>query len=173
MVDEPVESQEAVIDATPAERASSAMAATGIPFEVTHHGHVTSLEEAAAARGLEPRRLLKSMVVRRADDDFLFVLVPGGRTISWPKLRALLGLSRLSMPSADVALAVTGYPRGTITPLGSVRAWPVIADAATPSGPVSIGGGVSGTAFTVDSTDLLRALGAQIADVTDPEQSAT
>jgi prolyl-tRNA editing enzyme YbaK/EbsC (Cys-tRNA(Pro) deacylase) len=172
MVDEPVESQEAVIDATPAERASSAMAATGIPFEVTHHGHVTSLEEAAAARGLEPRRLLKSMVVRRADDDFLFVLVPGGRTISWPKLRALLGVSRLSMPSADVALAVTGYPRGTITPLGSVRDWPVIADAAMPSGPVSIGGGASGTAFTVDCADLIRALDAQVADVTDPEDPA-
>ena len=39
--------------------------------------------------------------------------------ISWPKLRALLGVNRISMPSADVALAVTGYERGTITPLGS------------------------------------------------------
>ncbi len=173
MVDEPRESEEALIDATAAERASAAIAATGIPFEVTRHGHVSSLEEAAAARGLEPGRLLKSMVVRRADADFLFVLVPGGRTISWPKLRALLGVSRLSMPSADVALAVTGYPRGTITPLGSVRDWPVIADAAMPSGPVSIGGGVSGTAFTVDSADLVRALAAQVADVTDPEDAAT
>jgi prolyl-tRNA editing enzyme YbaK/EbsC (Cys-tRNA(Pro) deacylase) len=168
-VDEPLEDQEDPIDATPAERAGAAIAATGIPFEVTRHGHVNSLEEAAAARGLEPRRLLKSMVVRRADDDFLFVLVPGGRAISWPKLRALLGVSRLSMPSAEVALAVTGYPRGTITPLGSVRSWPVVADAAMPSGQVSIGGGVSGTAFTVDSSDLVRALGAQVADVTEPE----
>ena len=171
-MDEPLEDQEDPIDATPAERASAAITATGIAFEVTHHGHVNSLEEAAEARGLEPGRLLKSMVVRRADDDFLFVLVPGGRTISWPKLRALLGVSRLSMPSADVALAVTGYPRGTITPLGSLRPWPVIADATMPSGPVSIGGGVSGTAFTVDSEDLVRALGAQVADVTEPEASA-
>jgi Cys-tRNA(Pro)/Cys-tRNA(Cys) deacylase len=159
----------AAIGDTPAERAYAAISATGIAFEVTHHGHVTSLEQAAAARGLDPGRLLKSMVVRRADDDFLFVLVPGGRTISWPKLRALLGVSRLSMPSAEVALAVTGYPRGTITPLGSLRGWPVIADATIPSGPVSIGGGVSGTAFTVDSAALVAALGAQLADVTDPE----
>jgi Cys-tRNA(Pro)/Cys-tRNA(Cys) deacylase len=155
--------------ATPAGRASAAITATGIAFEVTHHGHVSSLEEAAAARGLEPGQLLKSMVVRRADDDYLFVLVPGGRTISWPKLRALLGVSRLSMPSAEVALAVTGYARGTITPLGSLRSWPVIADSAIPPGPVSIGGGVSGTAFTVDSADLLLLLAAQVADVTEPE----
>lgn len=177
MVHDPGASEEApsdaAPDAAPAERARAAIVATGVPFDVTHHGHVTSLEEAAAARGLEPGRILKSMVVRRADDDFLFVLVPGGRTISWPKLRTLLGVSRLSMPSADVALDVTGYPRGTITPLGSVRSWPVLADAAMPSGPVSIGGGVSGTAFTVDSADLVRALGAQVADVTEPEGAAT
>jgi Cys-tRNA(Pro)/Cys-tRNA(Cys) deacylase len=157
------------MDLTPADRALAAIEATGIPFEVTRHGHVASLEEAAAARGLDPGRLLKSMVVRRSDDDFLFVLVPGGRTISWPKLRALLDVSRLSMPSAEVALAVTGYPRGTITPLGSSSSWPVIADASMPSGPVSIGGGMSGTAFTVDSEDLVRALDAQVADVTEAE----
>jgi prolyl-tRNA editing enzyme YbaK/EbsC (Cys-tRNA(Pro) deacylase) len=38
-----------------------------------------------------------------------------------------------------------------------------------PIGQVSIGGGASGTAFTVDSQDLARALGAQVADVTEPE----
>ena len=157
------------MDVTPAERAHSAITATGVAFEVTTHGHVSSLAKAAAARGLTPDRVLKTLVVRRADDDFLFVLVPGGRSISWPKLRGLLGVSRLSMPSADVALDVTGYVRGTITPLGSSRAWPVIADASIPPGPVSIGGGASGTAFTVDSAELGAALDAQVADVTDAD----
>ena len=152
---------------TPAERARTAIEAAGIAFSVTTHGHVSSLEEAAQARGLTPDRVLKSLVVRRADDDYLFVLVPGGRSISWPKLRAHLGVSRLSMPDAAVAFSVTGYQRGTITPFGSTRKWPVIADASMPLGPVSIGGGVSGTAFTVDSTDLVAHLGAQVADVTD------
>ncbi len=157
------------MDASPSERAHAAITATGVAFEVTTHGHVSSLAEAAAARGLTPDRVLKTLVVRRADDDFLFVLVPGGRSISWPKLRGLLGVSRLSMPSADVALKVTGYVRGTITPLGSTRAWPVIADAAIPPGPVSIGGGASGTAFTVDSGALVAALGGQVADVADAD----
>lgn len=157
------------MDDTPAARASAAIGAAGLPHEVTTHGPVRSLEEAAEARGLTPDRVLKSLVVRRADDDFLFVLVPGGRTISWPKLRALLGVSRLSMPDAAVALEVTGYPRGTITPFGSVRAWPVIADAAIPAGPVSIGGGAHGIAFTVDSAALAAALHAQVADVTGSE----
>ena len=106
-------------------------------------------------------------MVRLAEDDYRFVLVPGGREISWPKLRAVLGVSRMSMPAADVALAVTGYERGTITPLGSTRAWPVIADASL-SGEVSIGGGAHGVALTVDAGELAAALGATVADVTDP-----
>jgi Cys-tRNA(Pro) deacylase len=157
------------MDITPAERARTAIEAAGIDFSVTTHGHVSSLEEAAQARGLTPDRVLKSLVVRRADDDYLFVLVPGGRSISWPKLRAHLGVSRLSMPDAAVAFSVTGYQRGTITPFGSTRVWPVIADVSMPHGPVSIGGGVSGTAFTVDSADLVTCLAAQVADVTEAE----
>lgn len=153
----------------PAERARSAITAAGVDFETTTHGPVSSLEEAAHARGLTPERVLKSLVVRRADDDYLFVLVPGGRAISWPKLRALLSVNRLSMPSAEEALAVTGYARGTITPFGSLLPWPVIADAAIPDGRVSIGGGAHGTGFTVDCADLVRVLDAQVADVTDIE----
>ena len=86
---------------------------------MTRHGPVGSLEEAAAARGVEPRQIVKTMVVRVAEGDHRFVLVPGDREIAWPKLRALLGVNRLSMPSADAAYDVTGYVRGTITPLGS------------------------------------------------------
>lgn len=152
---------------TPAIRA---VVELGIEHTVTRHGRVNSLEEAAAARGIEPRDLLKTLVVRRAADDYLFVLMPGDREISWPKLRAHLGVSRLSMPSADVAKDVTGYERGTITPFGSTTAWPVIADATlTEAGrTVSVGGGAHGVAITLAATDLLAATDATAADVTDP-----
>lgn len=157
------------MEPTPAERARTAIDVSGIRYRVTDHGPVRSLEEAAAARGLTPERILKTLVVRRGDDDFLFVLVPGGRAISWPKLRALLGVSRLSMPDAEVAQEVTGYARGTITPFGSTQPWPVIADQGVPPGEVSIGGGAHGTAFTVDSHELAATLGAQVADVSEPD----
>lgn len=152
-----------------ASRAHESILASGLTFKVTEHGPVASLEEAAAERGLAPAQVLKSIVVRRGEGDFLFVLVPGGRTISWPKLRALLAVKRLSMPSADEAQSVTGYARGTITPFGSLTQLPVIADLAIPDGPVSIGGGAHGVAFTVDSGELVRTLAAEVADVTEPE----
>ena len=67
---------------------------------------------------------------------------------------------------ADAAREVTGYVRGTITPLGSLQALPVIADERV-TGQVSIGGGAHGVALTLDAAALVGALGATVADVTD------
>ena len=61
---------------------------------------------------------MRTILVRRAADDYLFVLVPGGRRFDWPKLRAHLGTNRLSLPDRGGAKAETGYERGTITPFG-------------------------------------------------------
>ena len=140
--------------------------ALGLQFEVVRHGRVRSLAEAAAARGVTPAQVVKTLVVRVADGDYRFVLVPGDREIAWPKLRALLGVNRLSMPSADTAREVTGYERGTITPLGSTHPWPVVADASM-AGTVSIGGGAHGVALTVSADELVGVLGATVADVTE------
>lgn len=151
------------------QRAIAALEASGVQFTITRHGPVSSLAEAAAARGVEPAQIVKTLVVRRGDDDFLFVLVPGDRQISWPKLRALLGVSRLSMPDKEIAREVTGYERGTITPFGSLTAWPVIADERVTATPViSIGAGAHGVSATLTSDDVVTALGAQRADVTEP-----
>jgi len=155
--------------------ATRAIAELGIDHEVTAHGKVNSLEEAAAARGVTPDRLLKTLVIRRGDDDFVLVLVPGDRQISWPKLRAHLGVSRLSLPDKDVAQEATGYERGTITPFGaelspSGEPWPVIADAliAERGGSVSIGGGAHGVGITLDAATLVDVIRADVADVTEP-----
>lgn len=146
-------------------RATSALQELGIGHRVTRHGPVRSLEEAAALRGIATRDLVKTIVVRRGDDDYVFVLVPGDREFSWPKLRALLGVNRLSMPDAAQALAVTGYERGTITPFGATTPWPVIADAAIVGRTISMGGGAHGVAVTLAADDVIEALAATVADV--------
>lgn len=152
------------------QRAIEALEAAGLDFTLTRHGRVSSLAEAAEARGVQPRDLIKTLVVRRADDDFLFVLVPGDREISWPKLRSRLGVSRMSMPDKDVAKQATGYERGTITPFGSTTAWPVVADASLAGDPdrmISLGAGAHGVAVTVNAEAVIPALEAQVADVTE------
>ena len=83
------------------------------------------------------------------------------------QLRSLLGVTRISMPAADAARAVTGYERGTIT--RSARR------PRCPSSPTSaswpdrlLGAGAHGVAATLAADDVIAHLGAQVADVTDP-----
>jgi Cys-tRNA(Pro)/Cys-tRNA(Cys) deacylase len=104
-------------------------------------------------------------VVRRGEDDFLLVLAPGGRALSWPKLRRLAGVSRLSLPGAEVARRATGYERGTITPFGPARPWPVIADERVRGRTITPGAGEHGLALAADADATLRALDASVADM--------
>ena len=153
------------------ERALAAVEAAGLTARVIRHGPVRSLAEAAEARGVGPVDVIKTLVVRRGDGDFLFVLVPGDRSLSWPKLRDLLGVSRISMPDAATALEATGYERGTITPFGSTTAWPVVADDRLRGRTVTLGAGAHGVAIAVDADAALAALDAVVADVTDRDEN--
>jgi Cys-tRNA(Pro)/Cys-tRNA(Cys) deacylase len=144
--------------------------AARLRYRVIRHGPVRSLAEAAQARGVTPADVVKTLVVRRADNDFVFVLVPGDRTISWRKLRATLGVSRLSLPDAAAAKTATGYERGTITPFGSSRAWPVVADIRVMGREITLGAGEHGVAIAAEANDIVRALDAVVADISDPEK---
>ncbi|GIE98915.1 aminoacyl-tRNA deacylase [Paractinoplanes rishiriensis] len=148
--------------------AESAAVALGVRHRVIRHGPVASVAEAAAAQGVEVRDLIKTIVVRRGAGDYVFVLVPGDRSISWPKLRALLGVNRLSLPDAVTAKDATGYERGTITPFGSAKPWPVIADERARGRSISLGAGERGVGLQVAADEAVGALDGTFADVTEP-----
>jgi Cys-tRNA(Pro) deacylase len=154
---------------TGVERVRADAAARGLDIEVIERPAARSLEEAAELMGITPADIVKSLVVKRSDDTYVFALVPGGRKISWPKLRGLLGVNKLQLPDASLALAATGYERGTITPLGSTTAWPVVVDATIAGRRVSMGAGEHGRSLFVEADELIRALDATVADISDPE----
>ena len=58
-----------------------------------------------------------------------------------------------------------GCERGTITPFGSIREWPVIADERLGGRQITLGGGAHGVAVALDADATLAALGATVADV--------
>lgn len=156
---------------TPALRA---LEGSDLAYEAVRTERARSAEESASFQEIELGQLLRTIVVRRGADDYVFVLVPGGRQIDWPRLRAHLGVSRLSLPDADEAKAATGYERGTITPFGSANAWPVIADAVIPYlERVAIGGGGHGVNLHLAGSDLVWFLGADVAEVTRPDADRT
>ena len=142
-------------------------AARGIPIEIVERPAAGSLEQAASLLGISPSAIVKSLVVKRHDGTFLFALVPGDRQISWSKLRAVVGVNKLQLPSQDVALEATGYERGTITPLGSTTAWPVFIDSLV-GGRIALGAGEHGYSAWVLADDLVRGLDATVTDISDP-----
>ena len=127
-----------------------------------------SLPEAAALLGIEPAGIVKTLVVKRSDDTFLFALVPGDRSISWPKLRAIVGVNKLQLPDPQRAHEATGYERGTIVPIGSSQDWPVYADEQIAGRRIAMGAGAHGYSLFVEADDLIAAYGATVADISQP-----
>lgn len=157
----------------PSTPALRSLAAADVPHRVVRTRRAGSAEESAELQGIPLGALLRTIVVRRGEDDYLFVVVPAGRRFDWPKLRTLLGVRRMTLPDADEARDVTGYERYTITPFGSSRAWPVIVDAAVlEHETVAIGGGGFGINVHLAPATLVDHLDATIADVSDPGPAA-
>jgi Cys-tRNA(Pro)/Cys-tRNA(Cys) deacylase len=111
--------------------------------------------------------MAKTIVVRRSNGSYLFVVIPGDTQIAWPKLRSLLGVSKMKLPDAVEALEATGYERGTITPIGSDPSWPVIIDRQLLGRRAALGAGGHGYSAFVDIDDLVRAFDATVADIAD------
>ncbi|MGO4452845.1 aminoacyl-tRNA deacylase [Arthrobacter sp. RAF14] len=150
-------------------RVRDAAAARGLEIEIRERPAAGSLPEAAALLGIPPSGIVKTLVVKRSDGTYLFALVPGGRAISWPKLRAVVGVNKLRLPDAELAFEATGYVRGTITPVGSTTDWPVFADESIVGRRVALGAGAHGYSLFVEADELIRAYGATVADITVPE----
>lgn len=149
-------------------RVRDAAAARGLEIELRERPAASSLHEAAALLGLTPADIVKTLVVKRSDDSYLFALIPGDRAISWPKLRALVGVNKLRLPEPELALAATGYERGTIVPIGSAQEWPVYADASIAGRRIAMGAGAHGYSLFVDADDLITAYQAVVADISQP-----
>ena len=134
--------------------------ARGIPHRVFRHpGPVVSLEQAARERGQAPEQVIRSIVFRMGEGEFVMVLMAGEQQVSWRSLRRYLGQSRLSMASEAELLEVTGYPAGAVSPFGLPRPMRVLADEAVfAPEEVSIGSGERGLTVILQTAALRRAL---------------
>jgi Cys-tRNA(Pro)/Cys-tRNA(Cys) deacylase len=133
----------------------------GIPYHFFRHpGAVNSLEQAAQERGQRPEQIIRSIVFRLAENEYVMVLVAGPRQVDWPTLRRYLGTSRMTMASEAEVLAVTGYPLGAVSPFGLAHPLRILADESIfVEDEVSIGSGVRYSTVILRQEDLQRGLG--------------
>ena len=152
----------------PLHRVKEAASARGLSIEIRERPVAKTLVEAAELLGIQPAGIVKTLVVKRSDDSYLFALVPGDRAISWPKLRAIVGVNKLQLPDPQRAREATGYERGTIVPIGSAGDWPIYADERIAGERIAMGAGAHGYSLFVDADDLIAAYGATVADISQP-----
>ena len=141
-------------------RVSQKLTELGIPHRVFRHtGQVTSLEQAASERGLQPGQVVRSIVFRLGEGRFAMVLVAGAAQISWPALRAHFGQSRLTMADPAEVQQATGYRIGTVSPVGLPSPLPILIDESVLQfEEISMGSGEPNTGILLKRDDLVKIL---------------
>lgn len=132
----------------------------GVPFSVFQHpGPVRSLEQAAQERGQQPEQVVRSIVFRLGEGEFVMVLMPGPGQVPWKALRRYLAQSRLTMATEEELLQATGYLPGAVTPFGLPQTMRILVDQGILSQPeISLGSGQRGLAIIMTPQDMLAAL---------------
>jgi prolyl-tRNA editing enzyme YbaK/EbsC (Cys-tRNA(Pro) deacylase) len=85
-----------------------------------------TVAEAAAAHGVEPGRIAKTLSLRVGERVFL-VVAAGDTRLDNRKVKAAFG-GKASMPSPDEVQALTGHPVGGVCPFGLATPLPVYCD---------------------------------------------
>lgn len=139
----------------------------GIPYRIYLHPRpVHSLEQAARERGLAPDQIIRSLLFRLENGEFVLVLMPGARQVSWPKLRQHLGVSRLTTASREQVLAATGYAPGAVTPFGLPTRLRILADRSVLAHErLSLGAGAPNSGLILSLRDLLAVVQPEVLDL--------
>jgi Cys-tRNA(Pro)/Cys-tRNA(Cys) deacylase len=151
---------------TPAVRA---LEAAGVAFALHPYRHDAAAdsygEEAAAALGLNPEQVFKTLLVT-GDVGPAVAIVPVQRRLSLKALAAALGSKRVEMCAPAEAQRVTGYVVGGISPFGQRRTLPTVIDATCEHYDVIyVSGGRRGLDIGVAPGDLIALLGAVTAEI--------
>ena len=132
-----------------------------IPYRLFQHSRsVHSIEEAAEERGERPEQIVRSILFRLSNEDFLMVLIAGPSQISWKALRVFLKQSRLTMAIEEEVIRVTGYQVGAVSPFGLPQPLRILVDEIVlVEEEISIGSGQRGLAVILLKKDFLQAMG--------------
>ena len=122
---------------------------------------------AAAAIGVSPEVILKSLLFRDRAGTLVLAIASGTAKVDRDRLAAVAGLDRPRLADAATVLAATGFPAGGVAPIGHRTPFPVVLDRRAAALAVAYGGGGSEHALLrVIPADIVRLTGAVVADIT-------
>jgi prolyl-tRNA editing enzyme YbaK/EbsC (Cys-tRNA(Pro) deacylase) len=128
--------------------------------------HMPTVEAAAAAMGVSPDRIFKSVLFQAGDGRCLLVVACGGDRIDIARAEARSGFRGLRLAKPAVVLARTGYPAGGTPPVGHREPLVVLVDRRAAEQEWGYaGGGRPELLLKIASADILRLTGGSVADL--------
>lgn len=152
--------------ATPA---TAALDKAGVTYSLATYAYDPDADriglQAAEALGAPASEVLKTLIVL-ADGKPACVVLASDREVSMKRLAAALGAKSAEMAPVALAERTTGYRVGGVSPFGQKKRLPTVLDAAAAALPVAfVNGGQRGLQVRLAPADLVRVLGAKVAEV--------
>jgi Cys-tRNA(Pro)/Cys-tRNA(Cys) deacylase len=123
--------------------------------------------EVAAALGIEPARVFKTLVTE-VEGTLTVAIVPVTGELDLKRLATACGGKRATMADRALAERTTGYVRGGISPLGQRKRLPTVLDASAQlHASIFVSAGRRGLQVELDPADLIRLTGATVAPIAD------
>lgn len=157
--------------AGPGTPATKALDAAGVPYAARAYTHDPAAAsygtEAAAALGVDPGRVFKTLMVEvgtGGSSQLCVAIVPVTGNLDLKAAAAAFGAKRAVMADPAAAERRTGYVRGGISPLGQRQPSPAaVDDSALVHETVLVSGGRRGFDVELSPADLVRLTGAVVA----------
>ncbi|MDO9379345.1 MAG: Cys-tRNA(Pro) deacylase [Nocardioidaceae bacterium] len=156
-------------DASAGTPATVLLEKAGVTFAVRAYEHDPRAAsfglEAADALGVDPSRVLKTLVVE-ADGGLAVAVVPVDTHLDLKAVARALGAKKAQMADPAAAERSSGYVVGGISPLGQRRPLPTVVDASASAwDTVLVSGGRRGLDLELSPHDLVTLTSATLADV--------
>jgi Ala-tRNA(Pro) deacylase len=146
----------------------------GIDFDVLEHAHTERAVDEAAALGIEPEEVAKTLVLVAPQENVRAVLAASER-IDLHKVAAVLGLSGKKVHLAsedDLSRLYPDFELGAVPPLGGREDRVVVDERLAGRDSVVLEAGAHDRSVRLKAADLVRLSQAQVADICKEEPTA-
>lgn len=144
-----------------------------INFQVREYQHDPNSEsygeEAAAALGLAPQQVFKTLLVSLSGhkSPLAVAVIPVSHKLNLKAIAKALGAKKAEMADPKVAERSSGYIVGGISPLGQKKALPTVIDSSAETQPrINVSAGKRGLEIELAATDLATLTRATFAAIT-------
>ena len=141
-----------------------------IPFETSEYEvdeSDLSGVHAAAALGIDPDSMFKTLVARGDKKGLSVFCIPVAEELDLKKCAAVTGDKKIEMIHVKELLGLTGYIRGGCSPIGMKKKYPTYIDeTAQLCDKIYVSAGMRGQQIILAPDDLLRCVEAAYADLT-------